>query len=241
MIATSCEHCVFRDGLKCHLGLVEKYDDLGQLAQLDGRDFHVVNRVCLSRRTKQWAEDVDNTNWAIYEEYEVPITYIVIFDGDFDGLAKTLGSIVEQFERPSKERVILSFKSGFDITRCREAMEVLEHSNYFLSALMEEPEDELGHVDAVFNKCHNGYYIVAKSGDELNNLMYHELVNLIFYEVEQVSVIKPRTGITGLCVFAPMHKWMMGNRGGSLMDKLDTFDEFKNMVFTWSDDEDASN
>lgn len=235
MIATSCENCIFRDGLKCELGLLEKYNELGHVATLDDRDFQIVNRVCLSRRTKEW----EDPKWAIYGEYEVPITYIVIFDGDFDGLSKTLSSIADQFERPSKERVVLSFKSGFDIAKCREAMDVLGHSNYFLSSLMEDPEDELGHVDAVFNKCRNGYYIVAKSGEELNSMMYHELINLIFYDAEQVSVVKPASGITGLCVFAPMHKWMMGNRGGSLIDKLDTFDEFKNMVFTWSDNEDV--
>lgn len=231
-LQTSCEHCVFREGFGCQLDLHEKY---GIVPPEEGQDFNVLERVCMSRRDSNWdhAHSTDPT-LNIVDEWRVPVAYVVIFDGNFEALDKSLASITQQAWKPSKERIVLVCQPGEDLGKCRERLNHhFDHSNHFICELLDLKSDPLEQLDAVFNRVFNGYYVLIENGHEIPSELVYTLCRKIFLDCVQFVAIVPKEGLTGICVSALIHKWLKGNSADTLIDKIKALDP--NMVLEWKD------
>ena len=234
-LQTSCENCVFRKGVDCGLNLIESYEQQKALLPLGDRDFQMVDRVCLSRRETGW----DGDNIDLYKEQTIHINYIILFDGDLDGLKKTLNSIHEQTLQPNNPaRIILSFKAGkANIKECVKFLEEnLDHTNFFISQLLKDPKDEHQNVDDVFNRCKNGYYYVVESGTAIPSNMYFCLWYMVFRQGLQCMALMPAEGIVGACVSVVMHKFVKGSSLLDLRSKLVVLAEeqkVEHMIHSW--------
>lgn len=239
-IQTSCEHCVFRDGLKCTLNLVQSYESQGRLTPLEDRDYHILNGVCLSMRYQKWLiEQEEESLVAIFKDRSVCVNHIVIFDGNFKKLGITLKSISKQTMVPNKpHRVILAFKKGVGVIKdCVKFLEdKLGHTNFFISELLNDPSDENQIVDSVFNRCSNGYYYVIKSGYKIPPNMYECLYNVVFREGLQCIAILPEKGVEGTCMSAVIHKFLKGSSFVDLRSKIEALcqdQKVGHMIHSW--------
>lgn len=244
-VQSSCEFCCFRKGLDCDLDLISLYDNMGQVAPLEDRDFQIVDRTCMSRRNQDWVDkqDTDNLKLSLYKELEVRLNYIVIFNSDdFEDLEKTLDSIHAQTMsplNPSRVIVVLPKDSKVEIGRCIKFLdETLTHSDYFVSSLLDESETKETIVDQVFGRCCNGYYYVLESGAEVRRDMYFSLWYKIYKRAEQVMAVLPKDGISDTCVSATMHKFLKGSSLIDLRSKLTILASEQNvehMIHDWEE------
>ena len=94
-------------------------------------------------------------------------------------------------------------------------------------------------IDAAFMNISNSYYCVLKSGDGTDK----DIISLIDIqtntELEPVVYIKGEDGISNTLIQSTMHKFLNGNYGMPLLDKIEGIQSedgsTKSVVWTWEE------
>jgi hypothetical protein len=104
---------------------------------------------------------------------------------------------------------------------------------------MDEEYTESEIIDAAFMNIGNSYYCVLKSGDGTDKDIISLIDNQTNTELEPIVYIKGEDGISNSVIQSTMHKFLNGNYGMSLLEKIEGIQSedgsTKSVVWTWEE------
>lgn len=225
------------------------------------KEFFVVKTYCNARREKGWAENYDEEKYQeqVKKEYEIRMNFIVIvgdgrveekdkekvseewIDKTMEELEETLIDVREQTVTPSSVVLVNnSFLPQFDAYhKAHEVFfdfeEVDKGGNptpikFFISQMPWEKND-LDCIEEAFDSINNGYYCVFKSGHKVDRSFTEKLNFIINEQLEKIPYLHGYDGINGTVVHAPLHKFLNGNKGVPLLQKIEEISEEDGSLF----------
>ena len=254
-LTTSCRDCVFANYIgktqtDCKLGRIEKFKkkgiDIIEAEDLEENEFYVVEAWCNYYREKKWQEDVENhvddLQAQVKREAVFPVGFIVLFDKThtLDQLEYTVSSI-NNMEGEASYVVVANSSKLDDVDVITKVQELFEDSeiDYKITRIMDEEYEEGQIIDAAFANVGNSYYCVLKSGDGTDKDIISLIDNQTNTELEPVVYIKGENGISNSVIQSTMHKFLNGNYGMSLLDKIEGIQSedgsTKSVVWTWEE------
>lgn len=226
MISTTCEACKFKVSLEgtqigCQLDLLERFKESGAeitTRTTEGETSFVINRVCQSRRNKDWKGD-------IYSEIFIPITIVVTYNGSPKDLKQSLYCI-RHLSAPKRPRVIVCHGVK-DSEVVSEIIKDDKSSSITRIMIVEELYTDASR-DEAFKRCKNGWVLFTKSGEHLEPETLEILNFAINYRMGTF------VAVSGLeCFMAVVYKYLRGQMGGSIFDKLKELGD--DSIADWSD------
>ena len=160
---TSCRDCIFAEKDKqtqtgCSFNRIDIYKDKGDevLEVYDefNNEFFVINdRVCLHKRTKEWAEDYPRKKWKSMVEEQIKTKYhtMIVFEAgqEFESLKKTLLSFNNQNVPPCLLTIINRTKlTATELVKDIESLPI-DNLDWRLQTFFDPKLDERGAIDIV--------------------------------------------------------------------------------------------
>lgn len=235
VIRTHCKDCVFNIKINdeqkgCKLDRLATFIEQGTKMDLvDGS--YIIHKLCAACRNEEWAATKDNIMYAIKEELEVKIDYIVICNEVIPNISKikhSLWSIEQQDITPNS--IIVSVKNdGDNIYHTLSA----DYSNIKVVHILDD--DNI--VDNCVKKCTGMYYTVINAGDELNSHYSYIVDYLINDRLELVTLILEHEDLPTL-YHLKTHRLLSGNYHDSLVNKIQHIAKDQNnskIIKKWED------
>ena len=241
---TSCGDCIFAtkdqqtqtgcsfDRIDLHrkLGteIIEAYDEH------ENEFFVINNRVCLHKRTKEWAGDYPKKKWKAMVEEQIKMKYhvMVIFkEGDeFESLKKTLLSFNNQNVPPCLLTIINRTKlTATDLVKDIESLSI-DNLDWRLQTFLHDDLDERGAIDIVIDSTKKIvspiFYIVFIAPFEASSEFSDEIQDYFVDQMEYAIFAHPREDGNGMLVNHNYHINHAGNCFGIPIEaKLKEFEE----------------
>ena len=242
-LTTACKSCVFanyigKTQIDCKLGRIKKYREKGvdiiEAEDLEENEFFVLEALCNAYREQDWADQHEDIFAQVEKEYITLLGFVVILG---TGTSEVNGS-------PSYVVIVNNSPvPHFDVIN--QAQECLEDSDieYKVSNVLESNVTDLECVDLVFSGLKNGYYSILKAGKlPVSNDMIDLINNKVNKDLDSIAYIKGYDGVNGVTVQAVMHKFLNGNYGKTLLQKIEAIqkdsdfgDKGMDVIRTWED------
>jgi len=261
-LTTACKNCVFanyigKTQIDCKLGRIAKFREKGvdiiEAEDLEENEFFVLEAWCNAYREKDWADEYADLIGQVYKELVTLLGFVVIFGGGktkeinteeaLADLGKTLEGIKDIDDLPSYIVIVNNSPAQhFDVIN--KAQEHLEDSDieYKVSNVLKENLTSLECVDLVFSNFRNGYYSMLEAGKLPKKNMISLINNKVNKDLDSVGYIKGYDGINGITVQGVMHKFLNGNYGKTLLEKIEAIQKDSDfgktgmdIVRTWED------
>ena len=262
-LTTACKSCVFanyigKTQIDCKLGRIKKYREKGVdiigAEDLEENEFFVLEAWCNAYREQDWADQHEDIFAQVEKEYITLLGFVVILGTGtsakgnekslLSDLHKTLEGIKEVNGSPSYVVIVNNSPvPHFDVIN--QAQECLEDSDieYKVSNVLESNVTDLECVDLVFSGLKNGYYSILKAGKlPVSNDMIDLINNKVNKDLDSIAYIKGYDGVNGVTVQAVMHKFLNGNYGKTLLQKIEAIqkdsdfgDKGMDVIRTWED------
>ena len=262
-LTTACKSCVFanyigKTQIDCKLGRIKKYRETGvdiiEAEDLEENEFFVLEAWCNAYREQEWADQHEDILAQVEAEYVILLGFIVILgDGTSEevdnesllsDLHKTLEGIKEVEGSPNYAVIVNnSSVPHFDvINKAQESLEDFD-IEYKVSNVLESDLTDLECVDLVFANLKNGYYSILQAGKlPVSNDMINLINRKVNKDLDSVGYIKGNDGTSGTTVQAVMHKFLNGNYGKTLLQKIEAIQkdsdfggEGMDVIRTWED------
>lgn len=253
-LTTSCKDCVFANYIgktqtDCKLGRIAKFRqnkvDIIDAEDLEENEFFVVESWCNYYRDENWVKSLDSNiedlSSQVKKEAIFPVGFIVLFNesDDIEQLGTTISAIKEIESVPY---VIVANSSNLDdidvITKVQEFFEGSE-IDYKITKILDSSFDNGQIIDAAFPNITNSYYYLLESGNEPVKDVESLIDKQINTELQPVVYIKGDNGISGTVIQSTMHKFLNGNYGMSLLEKIEGIQgedgSVKSVVWTWEE------
>ena len=262
--ATPCNKCVFADykgnvQYGCKLGRLDKFKeknvDIIPAFDLE-REFFVVKSFCNTYRTEEWAKKQEQGRHAekVRKENQVRIHFIIIagdgrdkktafnedeIDEMMDAIDKTGFSILNQNIKPISA-ILVNNSPLHQFEAYHKAHEIFNKTGVKFSIVeMGEDLDDLACIDEGFNDVGGGFYAVFKAGHVVDPSFSDKVDSLVNEELEKLTFIRGYDGLNGMTVQCSMHKYLKGNGGVPLEQKITEISEedgsTKNLVRSWEE------
>jgi len=253
-LTTACKDCVFANYIgktqtDCKLGRIEKFRQKGvdiiEAEDLEENEFFVVESWCNYYRDEEWVKnlnsDIDDLSAQVKKEAVFPVGFIVLFNENntTEQLETTISSIKDMEE--VAYAVVVNSSNLDDIDVITKVQELFEDSeiDFKITKIMDSAFNQSQIIDVAFPNISNSYYYLLESGD----LPVKDVVSLIDRqtntELEPVVYIKGDKGISGTVIQSTMHKFLNGNYGMSLLEKIEGIQSedgsVKSVVWTWEE------
>lgn len=221
-ITTHCKDCVFnikKDGDQegCKLSRIERFIELGQaeLREYDGNRHYAINRLCNACRNSAWADTKKDIMSALKREINLNIDYLVLApDNSLEKICATIDSLDAQDHQPNVVVICVSSNAEYVFKRLRNYTKL----NVFVTQFAVD-FDPVYWTDHAIKHCNGDYYSVVNAGEQVNNLHAY-IANYLFNEqLEQFLILEGESPMPTLYQMT-VHKLLVGNKGGSLLDKV---------------------
>jgi hypothetical protein len=262
--ATPCNKCVFADykgnvQYDCKLGRLEKFKkkNIEVIPAFDlERDFFVVKSFCNAYRTEEWAKKQEQGDHAekVRKENQVRIHFIIIagdgrdkktafnedeIDEMMDAIDKTGFSILNQNIKPVTV-VLVNNSPLHQFEAYHKAHEIFNKTGVKFSIVeMGQDLDDLACIDEGFNDVGGGFYVVFKAGHVVDSSFSDKIDSLVNEELESLAFVEGYDGLNGMTVQCSMHKYLKGNAGVPLKQKITEISEedgsTKNLIRSWEE------
>ena len=234
---SSCKGCFFAQKIGitqigCELNKLEVFKNAGAIvkeAEDESEEFYIIDRFCQCYRDSQWGDSVDDPKQQILLETSIPVNFIVLHlvESTMEDLEKTLTDIASQSNKPASVIVVVQdpeIKDGFDVRhKTHEYLDRVDVSFYIVT-MIESKREELAMIDEAFMKCTNGYYSVFRSGSSIPHNFILKLNEAVNFNLEAISMIKPKDDLNGLTIQCVVHKFLRGsNSKMSIREKIEMF------------------
>ena len=237
------------------------------------KEFFVVKTFCSARRDETWAENFEEQEYQnqVKKEYEIRMNVIVILgdgrneeskkvetgqewiDQTMEELEKTLTDIREQTIAPTCVVIVNNcylphfdaYHMAHEVFFDSDALEKNENPapiKFYISQMNKGANTELC-IDEAFSSLVNGYYSVFKSGHRIDHSFIERVNSMINEELEKIPYLTGYDGINGTVVNAPLHKYLHGNTGVPLLQKITEISEEDGSLFmlrSWEEFDESS-
>jgi hypothetical protein len=229
MITTACKGCSFSEmsgnmQIGCSLGVLEKLEESGaKVSSHEDSDgtYKQVERVCMYRRYDwDWNND-------IYDEVFIRSNFVVLHTNQrIQDLVDTLNSIKE-LDTPKPPTVIVCHTTNNLSEVYKIGTSIFPQKNFKCIQMLEINYDNSAY-DEGFKRVKNGWTFFITSGDILDKDTLTVLNHAVNHEM------KTFVGTSGLeCYIGSVYKYLHGNQGGSVKEKLSYIDN--EAVVEWSE------
>ena len=253
-LTTACKDCVFANYIgktqtDCKLGRIEKFKqngvDIIEAEDLEENEFFVVESWCNYYRDEEWIKslsaDIDDLSAQVKKEAIFPVGFIVLFNENntIEQLEITT-SMIKDMEKVAY--VVVANSSNLeDIDVITKVQELFEDSeiDFKVTKIMDNDFNQNQIIDAAFPNITNSYYYLLESGDAPVKDVVSLIDKQINTELEPVVYIKGDKGVSGTVIQSTMHKFLNGNYGMSLLEKIEGIQSedgsVKSVVWTWEE------
>jgi hypothetical protein len=231
-LTTSCRDCVFATKHKktqtgCSLGRLEKFEEQNveiiYAKDEEDNEFAVLKGWCSAYRNDIWktAHKEEDLEEALDNEIYPKINFVVLVKDNLNEIEMTINSILNQERFKAAQIIIVTSNDNLLIECIQKSRSLLEDSDVlFKVQAVRSDIPNLAIVDEVFANFHNGFYSIFECGKEVPKDLISVLHSAINTNVEKVGYVKPHDGINGMTVQCVLHKFLYGNKGASLEEKL---------------------
>ena len=252
-LTTSCKDCVFaskedKTQTGCELNRIEAFESRGTVVieaeDMEENEFYVIESWCNAYREDIWAKANEGEDLieAVSKEMYPKIGFLILVRDDLDGYEKTINSILNQEKFPAKHIVTINAGNRSYFELIKKTNEILEDSEiqYKVQDIRnaENPSDE-EIIDEAFVNAKFGFYTLVECGKELPLDLIAVLNNWVTVNLKKAAYIEGYDGINGLTVQTVMHKFLAGNKGASLKQKIKEGEEFdqaqESLIRTWDE------
>lgn len=240
-IVTSCLDCVFaqwddNEQVGCDFDRLDKFEENG--AEVVGHDgetkkwFTIEGRFCNACRDHDWGKRHQRREWkSLVEEATSLKVAILIYVDDstsVEEVARTLDSVVAQ-EHPPNEIVIalhnppLEERSYVNLVRSMDLK-----IPWFVKRV--NPEQVLGYnesiahyiaLDLALASVSSTYYCLVCANHELPSNFLKTVNNAVNVEMMRFVALLPDDDGNRLVIQSNLHKVLWGNRGKSIIEKIE--------------------
>jgi hypothetical protein len=237
------------------------------------KEFFVVKTFCNARREAEWAEGHEEQECKdqVRKEYEISMSAIVIIgdgkndeskkaqvdqewiDQTMEELEETLTAIRDQTIAPKIVIIVNNcylphfdaYHKAHEVFFDSDALEKGENPapiKFYITQMNEGADVNLC-MDESFSNVVNGYYCVFQSGHKVDRSFIERVNFIINEELEKIPYLTGYDGINGTVVNAALHKYLHGNVGVPLLQKITEIseeDESQFMVRSWEEFDESS-
>jgi len=248
---TKCHSCIFCQWkndrqIGCDLEKLKKYIRSEQAAWDDTTNSYIINTICNTCRGEVWANSHLGKNLIsiVDKEVEISLDFLLLITNStkyaiLRYLHDTIDKCVNQKQIPPRKIYILLRDSG---VKPEEIYPIVQESCgdikfeivYFVNMTL----DLLDCIDHVVRKSKSRYYAVFNIFHNIPSNLICTLNDLVNNKLEHVIMVTPEYDIDGLIVETTAHKFFEGNKGLSLINKINTAAEDsskRKYVFTWEE------
>lgn len=251
-IHTACKECVFNESVfinerrtqvGCKVGQLDFYREKGiQVVEAEDvkEDFYVINgRICSKRRVGKWkyskeplAKQIEEINKEIIPGFDI----VVYIDNTktIDDLTTTLNSINELNYPTGLNKlnvVIVNNFSGIKTSEIISLLNGLMEVSWVVEEITEKNSDIYRCIDISYKKYKKQFYSVFLAGYKIYPDFFHNIDRAINEELIQCCVVRPDEEINGLTVLNNLHSMLVGNRNGSIIEKIEELELADKGVF----------
>lgn len=244
-VIMSCKGCVFSNKIGitqvgCDLDKLDKFRESGIKvveAHDDDEEFYIIERLCQFYRDKDWSKNNSNLKKQVQKEVTISYGFIILHEHgkSLDDVRSTFKDIQVQGVDPKYVTLVVSKKeeNPFNIRHvCHEHFDypnVKQSIPFNVVTMLDQDPTDLQMIDEAFEKSLNGYYIVFRSGEKIPSDLTTKLNESVNTKLDQISMVRSRDdNMNGLTIQCVVHKFLMGNRPISIMEKIEIFAEETN-------------
>ena len=252
-LTTSCLKCVFaikdkKTQTGCAVGKIEKLKNRGiniiEAEDLEENEFYVLEHWCCTYREEVWKTAHEGSDlFEVLEKETYPkIGFVVLIKDNLSEVETTVNSALEQ-EKFNPSQIVLVNTGEEDYFEVIEkAKELIDGTgvDYKVQEVIGDLTD-LEIIDETFLNAKYGFYSVFESGKEIPKDLIKTLHFTLNHNMEKAGYIKGFDGINGMTVSCVLHKFLKGNNGMNLEQKLrdgEEYDEVENhnsLIRTWDE------
>ncbi len=214
--------------------LIEAYDEEKEFYIIDGK-------LCRHQRTHEWLEKQANTDYMGTIRKEIRITYqaIVWVHDNLQSLSTTIKSLNDQALPPTEIYAIRHMSSPL---RPAQIVNLLKEECkckwYNQNPIIEDSfagDAFISVVDDVVKQSPTQFYAVFQAGCAVPPAMFNDLDIMVNDEDFVFGAIVPNESGSGLIVSSAIHRFLMGNLGESIVEKIRKQECEKPMIYQVND------
>lgn len=207
-----CKGCIFatwqnKTQIDCELGRIEKYKQFGDVVDAfdDDNEFYIINnRLCGTRRTKEWVDRLpldSNLVESVYNEVKIQYDAVIycndsskiVSDGDF---VNTINSLVNQSIKPKRIIILVhigvpSVQTMTNISNIVRPILAGSEIQWEVQQVMEYDADRGRAIDICIRKIKRRYYVVFNAGHIVHENFSKDLDDAVNKEVINFLLLEP--------------------------------------------------
>lgn len=225
---TSCEDCIFRNGKRCHLNRISKFNAKG-MVEVSKEGINIIQGVCNAKRDSNWVYNevsMKERKKQVELECQIQTAFIAISRSDKETkkILNKFGSIKDIYIKP-KQIIIVTVYNGVDVNT-PTSKDYIEHTLIKPSDLTLS-ESQL--IDLAIDRVNTTYFTCWTDGTKNMNFGFINKVNkLMFNDLRKLVMARMTNGFNGLTVLTSVSKMFYNNRGMPIYDKVIEAAEYQN-------------
>lgn len=226
-IGTFCSQCVFFNSGSCHLGLIDKWKDLGNVKNSSDSET-VINRICMYRRELDWKKELsieDKISRVKSDVYIKGSVIVLCKNNDLSGLDKTLSSLKTVHRIENFFPVVIADNSS---TLESVVNVVKKYFKKFKAMISLEDKTTSGMVDQAFRNVKNGFIFVLNASKSFDRDIFDKINMMVNIDLKKFVYLQSKDNDFHQCVFvAAVYKSLGGNKEFGFEEKMSKFDSDK--------------
>ena len=234
-LGTDCSECRFYKNNECIHGMIDKFKNNGDNV-IETESSHIIDRVCVYRRTPDWRPDVsDAHSLPILKEETYIRGSIILVLKKISDLNKVIPVITDR--RNSNFSLIIAYENlkHKDIQVELDKYDI-KNKIVFVKLFMDINEPAV--LDEAFKWAKNGFVFFIDSELPIDENMIDKINHAVNEKMHRVMCVKSLTGeYHQLVCFSIMYAHLKGNKftdsSVRFVDKLEAFPNSN--VYTWDE------
>jgi len=251
-IHTPCLNCAFADCVDiddvptqvgCKVGQLDLYREKGSKiieASDNKQDFFIINgKICPKRRSEKWkyyrsplSKQIEEVNKEVIPGFDVVI--YLDKNSTLEQLENTLHSLNTLNYPTGLDKLKLVIINNFSKIKTGQIVGLITsivEIPWVVENITEKDCSVYRAVDISYLKYKKQFYSVFEAGYKIPQDFFHNIDKAINEELTQCCVVRPDGEINGLTVLNSLHKILVGNRNGTIIEKIEALELTDKGVF----------